>query len=469
MPGAVCGKVGVEGNGRGGKLQAAVDHVGLACGGDETSGRFMPACMGRLEHDVEVHGRLDVLEERFGGHQADGCLEGDFSKGYASRETGDCRKLVREERTVGREGHGVRDGQVQRNGRALKSAVEFGASLARRGVPEKAARKGAGIRGGRCACGPFACGDRDGRSLEATRTEVGFEGRGGGKGQGAFGGHDGEGRRQDGGVKRVPVERDGGGGKLEQRLFTALQGGGDIGERGVFARQCDPVSVPCEFGAAAADFTLEGGVELFGSGFKKASGPVGDAAEFGAAEHFGKLDDAVEAVGGTRFAQVADRDGGVVDVCPGFGSRQGIGEVDGAPVNDEVVDVEGKRLDRAFDPGANVFGRRVAEDERAVGGRDLGDAGAAREECKRMKPDRGGGHVAADGAVGAGENGVLDGELQARQAGVDVQFGHFDLQSEMMRERVGQTGGDAFGRDEDVKAGDEHQQEEGERGEGKQE
>ena len=38
-----------------------------------------------------------------------------------------------------------------------------------------------------------------------------------------------------------------------------------------------------------------------------------------------------------------------------------------------------------------------------------------------------------------------------------------------MRERVGQTGGDAFGRDEDVKAGDEHQQEEGERGEGKQE
>lgn len=93
MPGAVCGKVGVEGNGRGGKLQAAVDHVGLACGGDETSGRFMPACMGRLEHDVEVHGRLDVLEERFGGHQADGCLEGDFSKGYASRETGDCANL----------------------------------------------------------------------------------------------------------------------------------------------------------------------------------------------------------------------------------------------------------------------------------------------------------------------------------------------------------------------------------------
>lgn len=86
-----------------------------------------------------------------------------------------------------------------------------------------------------------------------------------------------------------------------------------------------------------------------------------------------------------------------------------------------------------------------------------------------MKPDRGGGHAAADGAVGAGENGVLDGELQARQAGVDVQFGHFDLQPEMMRERVGQTGGDAFGRDEDVKAGDEHQQEEGERGEGKQE
>ena len=117
----------------------------------------------------------------------------------------------------------------------------------------------------------------------------------------------------------MPVERDGGGGKLEQRLFTALQGGGDIGERGVFARQCDPVSVPCEFGAAAADFTLEGGVELFGSGFKKASGPVGDAAEFGAAEHFGKLDDAVEAVGGTRFAQVADRDGGVVDVCQGSG------------------------------------------------------------------------------------------------------------------------------------------------------
>ena len=92
-----------------------------------------------------------------------------------------------------------------------------------------------------------------------------------------------------GGVKRVPVERDGGGGKLEQRLFASLQGGGDIGERGVFARQCDPVGVPCEFGAAAADFTLEGGVELFGPGFKKASGPVGDAAELGAAEHFGSL------------------------------------------------------------------------------------------------------------------------------------------------------------------------------------
>ena len=80
VPNAIGGAFGVKGEGSVGNLECAIDHVGLPGACDKTSGSFMSAGVGRLKHDVELYGCINVMQERRGFRQIDDCLKRNVSQ-----------------------------------------------------------------------------------------------------------------------------------------------------------------------------------------------------------------------------------------------------------------------------------------------------------------------------------------------------------------------------------------------------